>query len=134
MCSQLAGLVPLIVSRAILDRWLATDSAPHPKKLWDPQTLSKLGTVVDLSLVEAAHVSGVVRCYPCDPHEGKLPGYWRTLNPQLEEIFNGEPDKSGSSRSALEQVLLQYRRDFTAGLDTYHIVGDLVDVDQLDGK
>ncbi len=130
-CSQIEGLIPIIVSVKFLHRWLKQEKHPDPMFLQTPKLLENMGKVVDIELIDDKELCGKFRCSPLDLREKRLLEYWEERSSQLREALSHAPEVPGPGRKDLQEVMIQYRADLAAGLETYRVVGALHDVEEL---
>jgi SAM-dependent methyltransferase len=131
-CPAVQGLTPLVVSVALLERWLAADpSAGLQQLLRRPASLAEHGRLVEIELVDSARFPGTVRCRPLQGGESLLRGFWEEHNPDLAAALAAEARAPGEGRERLDDLLAAYRRELAPGLETYHVDGDLTDVEEL---
>lgn len=130
-CTQLEGLLPVVVSVAFLERWLQRDGAPDPRRLWSPALLADLGVVTDLQLVTPDRFRGRIRCWPLDERETTVSRFWKERGPELAAALRANPDAGGAGRERLEALVEEYRAQIVAGLETYEVVGSLCGVDDV---
>ena len=129
--SQFDGLLPVIISSTMLEKWLHGTPNPNPELLWRASELKGFGKVEDLQLLDATKFEGSIRCSPIDHHEIRLKAYWEERQEILSNIFKDSPDKRGTGRLELQKLMLEYRSIMTPGLEEYHVVGTLYDVNDL---
>jgi len=130
-CSQIEGIFPIVVSKAFLEKWLAKESFPDPRSLYKPEGLSEFGKIVDVELVQSEELQGKIRCTPLDLREKWMLPYWEEHAKDLIDAFSQNVEEQGTARHILEKVMGEYRSKFVYGLETYHVVGTLSDVDEL---
>ncbi len=130
-CSQVEGLIPLIVSADFLARWMKQDKNPNPMMLNNPEPFKPAPKVVDVRFFEDRELDGNFRCSPLDFREKRLLKYWEDQGSQLRDALSHTPEVRGVGRRSLHKILRQYRADLAAGLEMYQIVGTLHDVEEL---
>ncbi|MGH8247477.1 MAG: class I SAM-dependent methyltransferase, partial [Gammaproteobacteria bacterium] len=130
-CTQLEGLLPVVVSVVFLERWLQRDGAPDPRWLWSPTLLSEFGVVADLQLVNPDRFPGRIRCGPVDERETSVCRFWGERASELGAALAANPDAGGAGREHLEILMGEYRSQLVAGLETYEVVGSLSGVDDV---
>jgi SAM-dependent methyltransferase len=131
-CPAVPGVTPLVVSVALLERWLAIDPSPRLSTLLtSPAALAEHGRLVELELVDSARLPGTVRCRPLRDRESALLEFWEEHAPDLAAALASEARTPGQSREALTDLLVAYRKELSPGLETYRVEGDLTDVEEL---
>jgi SAM-dependent methyltransferase len=125
--SQFLGLLPVVVSAEILE-WVGH---ANYRRLFNPTALAQVEKSLDVQLVDPQVIPGSVRCYPIDGRDDKLVRFWEKHQIELEDILRKDPHKSGSGRQSMEALIHDYRENVASGLETYHIVGELHDIDRL---
>lgn len=130
-CSQVEGLIPLIVSADFLARWLEQDKNPNPMLLESPELFKPASKVIDVKFFDYRELGGEYRCSPLDVREKRLLKYWEDQGAQLRDALRRTPEARGAGRKNLHKLLRQYRVDLAMGLEMYRVVGTLHDVDQL---
>ena len=128
---KLNGIIPTVVSVKFLKRWAAREQWPNPHLLKTPNSLSEIGSVHDVELVDEVRLPGVIRVKPADHREYWLAEYWEERSGKLGEALRGQPEVTGSGRRKLEEIISEYRLTVAPGLETYHVVGTLHDVEEL---
>lgn len=130
-CTQVEGLLPVVVSVPFLERWLQRDSTPDPRRLWSPASLADLGIVRDLKLVTPDRFPSRIRCGPLDAREMSAPRFWKERAPDLAAALRAHPEAGGAGRERLDALVEDYRAQLVTGLDTYEVVGSLCGVDDV---
>lgn len=130
-CSQIEGLIPMVVSTVFLDRWLKKEKNPNPMLFNDPESFETAAKVVDIKFFDDKEFDGKFRCSPIDAREKRLLKYWEEKSPELRDALSHTPEVRGAGRRKLQKILRQYRSDLAAGLEMYRIVGTLYDIDEL---
>lgn len=128
---QVTGLLPVVVSTAAFEKWVASNPKASPRIFEAPEEFAGFEKVVKVELVDAARVTGETRCWMQDAREVSLLQFWQTQQKDLAEALAARPDRAGAGRDKLTGVLEKYRAQVVSGLETYHVVGDINDVHAL---
>jgi SAM-dependent methyltransferase len=133
-CTQLDGLLPLVISVAFLSHVLEQEPELTWEKLVAPSGFARHGLVMDVELIDSATSPSPVRCRPIDPREQMLLKFWREHEEELEDALRSGPETPGPSRNPLTRLIQAYRQQLAPALPTYHVVGTLHDVQELRRK
>lgn len=129
--AQVEGLIPVVVSPDFLHRWLEQVESPNPVLLQTPQALENMAEVAEVKFFAEEELGGKFRCSPMDAREKRLQKFWEEMRPKLREALSQTPEVPGPGRQLLQKILIQYRGELAAGLETYRVIGTLYDVNEL---
>lgn len=131
-CPRTEGVLPIVVSKQLLQRWLASEVEPDPRILLRrPAHLARLGRSVEAPIVGTDAFGYVIRTTMADPNEHRLKPFWQARLTRISEAFDQDPDAPGPGRDAMETVLGEYRDAHASGLEAYHAAGTIHDVEDL---